>query len=122
MFSREPFSIKVSCAVIAVLLTPPVMVWVFRHITVKTDLKLVGVVYIGTVIFLNCAAISSLIETPYAFTGIFSAGALLFLASDILLVLNTFGAEYSQRIKNTYIALYYTGQFLIALSLQYLVQ
>ena len=113
---------KSLCIAAAIILTPPLMVWIFRKITAKTVLKIVGIVYLGTVMLLNCAAISNLTETPSAFTGVFAAGALLFMVSDILLVLNTFGTERSQRIKNTYISIYYAGQFLIALSLQYLTQ
>ena len=113
---------KLLCIAAAIILTPPLIIWIFRKITAKTVLKIVGIVYLGTVMLLNCAAISNLTETPSAFTGVFAAGALLFMVSDILLVLNTFGTERSQRIKNTYISIYYAGQFLIALSLQYLTQ
>ena len=111
---------KALCIAAAVILTPILMSWVFRRINVDRTLKIVGIVYIGTVLLLNFAAFSNLIEAPSAFNWIFSAGALLFLASDILLVLNTFGSEYSQKIKNFYIGIYYAGQLLIALSLKYL--
>ena len=111
---------KAICVAVAVLVTPFLMREVYKHITAKTLLKAVGVVYIGAVMLLNCAAINNLIDSANAFTGIFSAGALLFMASDILLVLNTFGAQYSQKIKNIYIGFYYAAQILIALSLQYL--
>ena len=113
---------RLLCAAAAIIVTAPLMVWIFRHITAKSALKIVGIVYIGTVMFLNCTAISNLIKSPSAFACIFTAGTLLFMASDILLVLNTFGTEHSQKIKNTYIGLYYTGQIFIALSLQYLVR
>lgn len=111
---------KLLCLAAAIILTPPLMIWIFRHITAKPVLKIVGIVYLGTVMLLNCTAISNLTEAPSAFTGIFAAGALLFMVSDILLVLNTFGTEHSQKIKNTYISIYYAGQILIALSLQFL--
>ena len=111
---------KIVCIAAAVILTPILMTWVFSRITVNKLLKVVGMVYVGAVMLLNCIAISNLAGSPSAFTGVFAAGALLFLASDILLVLNTFGDEYSQKIKNTYIGFYYAAQVLIALSLQYL--
>ena len=111
---------KALCVAIAVIVTPPLMLEIYKHITANTLLKAVGIVYIGAVMLLNCAAINNLIDAPSAFTGVFSAGALLFMASDILLVFNTFGAQYSQKVKNFYIGLYYAGQILIALSLQYL--
>ena len=40
--------------------------------------------------------------------------------SDIVLILNTFGDEFKQNLRNTNIGLYYAGQILIALSLQLL--
>ncbi|MBQ4011772.1 MAG: hypothetical protein II602_04430, partial [Erysipelotrichales bacterium] len=54
------------------------------------------------------------------FTKLFALGAVLFLISDIVLILNTFGKEskFSLRIVN--LSLYYIGQLLIALSLQLL--
>jgi hypothetical protein len=48
----------------------------------------------------------------------FFGGALLFLASDVVLILNTFGPKstFSMRVVN--LVLYYVGQLMIALSLQ----
>ena len=42
---------------------------------------------------------------------------MLFLISDIVLILNTFGPEFRQSLRNTNICLYYAGQLLIAMSL-----
>ena len=53
-------------------------------------------------------------------TGIFAAGGLFFLVSDIMLILNTFGSETKQSLRVTNISLYYIGQLLIALSLRFL--
>ena len=76
-----------------------------------------GVVYIGAIMLLNCVAAGNLIAAPSAFTGLFAAGALLFLVSDIVLILNTFGSEFRQSLRNSNISLYYAGQLLIAMSL-----
>ena len=48
-------------------------------------------------------------------------GQLIFLVSDIVLILNTFGSEFRQSLRNTNISLYYAGQLLIAFSLSLLV-
>ena len=96
------------------------MAWIFRRITAKPAFKIFGVVYIGAVVLLNCVAIGNLIAAPSAFTAVFAAGSLLFLASDIVLILNTFGKETKQVLRVTNISLYYLGQLLIALSLQFL--
>ena len=66
---------------------------------------------------LNCVAIGNLITAPSVFTGLFAAGAVFFLVSDIVLILNTFGSETRQSLRITNISLYYIGQLLIALSL-----
>ena len=111
---------KVACIVIGIILTALLMIWIFKRITAKMAFKIFGVVYIGAIVLLNCVAIGNLISVQSSFNGMFSAGALLFLVSDIVLILNTFGSEYKQSMRNNNITMYYAGQLLIALSLQYL--
>ena len=77
-------------------------------------------VYIGAIVLLNCVAAGNLIVSPSVFTAVFAAGAALFLFSDIVLILNTFGKETKQGLRVTNISLYYAGQILIALSLMFL--
>ena len=108
------------CVIAAVILTALLMTWIFRQITAKKAFKIFGVVYIGAIVLLNCVAIGNLIVSPSAFTAVFSAGAILFLLSDIVLILNTFGKETKQSLRVTNISLYYAGQILIALSLMFL--
>jgi uncharacterized membrane protein YhhN len=96
------------------------MKWIFTKITAEKAFKIFGVFYIGAIVVLNCVAISNLITAPSAFTGLFAAGALLFLVSDIVLILNTFGSETKFSLRVTNIGLYYLGQILIALSLRFL--
>ena len=111
---------KLICIAIGVILTALLMVWIFKRVTAKPAFKIFGVVYIGAIMLLNCVAIGNLIADTSAFNGVFAAGAVLFLVSDIVLILNTFGDEFKQGLRNTNIALYYAGQILIALSLQLL--
>ncbi len=108
---------RLLCLILGLILTALLMMWIFKRITAKKAFKIFGVVYIGAVVLLNCVAVANLIAAPSAFTALFAAGALLFLASDIVLILNTFGAETRQSLRVTNIALYYVGQILIALSL-----
>ena len=93
------------------------MAWIFRQITAKPAFKIFGVVYIGAIMMLNCVAADNLMEMPSAFSAIFFAGSILFLVSDIVLILNTFGSEFRQSLRNTNIGLYYAGQLLLAMSL-----
>lgn len=111
---------RVWCFVIGIILTTLLMIWIFKQITAKMAFKIFGVFYIGAIMILNCVAVSNLITSPSAFTGMFAAGAILFLVSDIVLILNTFGEESRQSLRVTNISLYYIGQILIALSLQML--
>ena len=105
---------------IGAVLTALLMVWIFKQITAKPAFKIFGVVYLGAIMMLNCVAVANLIAAPSAFTGLFAAGAVLFLVSDIVLILNTFGGTFRQSLRNTNIGLYYAGQLLIALSLLWL--
>lgn len=113
-------SSPVVCIIAGVILTALLMIWIFRQITAKMAFKIFGVFYIGAIMILNCVAVSNLITAPSVFTGMFAAGAVLFLVSDIVLILNTFGPESRQSLRITNISLYYAGQLLIALSLQML--
>ena len=108
---------KLMCIIAGIVLTALLMIWIFKRITAKMAFKIFGVVYIGAIMLLNCVAIGNLIAEPSAFNGVFAAGAVLFLISDIVLILNTFGSEFRQSLRNTNISLYYMGQILIALSL-----
>ena len=108
---------KLICIIAGIVLTALLMIWIFKRITAKMAFKIFGVVYIGAIMLLNCVAIGNLIAEPSAFNAVFAAGAVLFLISDIVLILNTFGSEFKQSLRNTNISLYYMGQILIALSL-----
>lgn len=110
----------VACVLIGAVLTALLMKWIFTKITAEKAFKIFGVFYIGAIMILNCVAISNLITGRSAFTGLFAAGALLFLVSDIVLILNTFGSETKTSLRITNIGLYYFGQILIALSLLFL--
>lgn len=111
---------KLACIIIGIILTALLMVWIFKRITAKPAFKIFGVVYIGAIMLLNCVAIGNVIVAPSSFNLCFAAGAILFLVSDIVLILNTFGGEFRQSLRNTNISLYYAGQILIAFSLSLL--
>lgn len=113
---RCPFLIP--CIVIGIVLGILLIVWIFAQITAKFVFKAFGVFYICTIAVMNVVAIGVLFSTPTADAAFFVGGAILFLLSDILLILNTFGGEpkFSRRVAN--LMLYYVAQLLIALSLQ----
>ena len=100
-------------------LTVVLMRWIFQRIEAKAVLKVIGVFYIGIVVVLNCLALGALVTEPSAQAAVFLLGALLFLASDVILILNTFAKRRKQRfgLRICNLTLYYIGQLLIALSL-----
>ena len=105
------------CVVVGVVLTALLMKWIFSKITAKKAFKIFGVFYLGAIMLLNCLAVSNLMTASSAFTGLFAAGALLFLVSDIVLILNTFGQKSKFSLRVTNLSLYYIGQLMIAWSL-----
>ena len=113
-------SYKPACIINGLVLTALLMVWIFQRITAKPAFKIFGVVYIGAIMLLNCVAIGNVIAEQSPFNLVFAIGAVLFLVSDIVLILNTFGSEFRQSLRNTNISLYYAGQLLIAFSLSLL--
>ncbi len=108
------------CVLVAAVLTALLMWRLFKRITAEKAFKIFGVVYIGAIMLLNCVAAANLIASPGAHTAFFAAGSFLFLISDIILILNTFGKETKQSLRIANIGLYYAGQILIALSLLFL--
>lgn len=111
--SDNPLISLVAGIIISIFL----MLWMYKRISVSVVLKIVGIIYIGAIVLLNTAAIGNMIAMQSSFTCIFALGAVFFLVSDILLILNTFGAKPKRSIRIIHLSLYYLGQVLIALSL-----
>ena len=104
----------------AAVLTAALVWWIFTKITAARAFKIFGVFYLGAIMVMTCIAFANLFAAPSVFTGMFAAGALLFLGSDIILILNTFGPKSRESLRIANILLYYTGQLLIASSLQFI--
>jgi uncharacterized membrane protein YhhN len=105
---------------IGTVLTVLVLLWIFSKITVAMAFKIFGILYIGAIMLMNSVAAGILINTHSTHSVVFFIGALLFLISDIVLILNTFGPKQKQKLRVTNLSLYYVGQLLIGLSLQLL--
>lgn len=108
-----PFAICVGIVLAAALLY-----WIFKHIEAKLAFKVFGVFYIGVICILNCIALTVLFSVPNGHWLLFFTGTLLFLVSDVILILNTFGPKKSFVMRVSNLMLYYVGQLLIAASLQ----
>lgn len=106
--------------VVGVVLTAIIIKWIFTQIEAQKAFKIFGIFYIGAIVIMNCFAIANLLQDPTNTRYIiFVIGAISFLISDIVLILNTFGktSKFSLRITN--LSLYYVGQLLIAFSLMF---
>ena len=103
--------------IVGALLAAALLAYIFKTMDVKMAFKVFGIVYLGAVIIMTCIAIDSALTYRTVSSTIYAIGAVLFTASDIVLIFNTFSvvAKFSLRITN--LLLYYLGQLLIAFSL-----
>ena len=108
------------CLGAAAVLTAVLVVWIYRNIAAGLAFRIFGVFYLGAIMVMTSLAIGILLTDPSAFSSLFAAGAVLFLASDIILILNTFGSRAREWMRVANLLLYYTGQLLIATSLQFI--
>ena len=91
----------------------------FKKVTLDKTFKIFCTVYAGVITVMTFTALGAMIARPDTQQILFFAGAVLFLISDIVLLLNTFGKESKDSLRITNLALYYIGQILIALCLQF---
>ena len=82
-------------------------------------LKMLGGIYIAAVVFMACVAVVNAVSACSTGRILYAAGAVLFLASDIILILNTFGKKPQMFWSAVCLSLYYPGQILIALAVGY---
>ena len=110
----------VQAIILGLCLTVALMWWILGRIEAALAFKIFGFFYIGAICIMNCVAFAVLISNPCAHTAVFMGGAVLFLLSDVILILNTFGPEQRFMWRCANLMLYYVGQLLIAASLQLL--
>lgn len=114
---------KCSCVpvcVAAAFCLAALLIWqIYQMITADTVFRVTGFFYLGAIMLMTCLACGILFTDPSAFSGSFASGAVLFLASDIILILNAFGPESTESGRISNIVLYYVGQLLIASSLYF---
>lgn len=116
--------------IIGAILAGALLAYIFKTMDVKPAFKAFGIIYLGAVIIMTCIAIDSAIfSLPLMISGapivgklsavIYAIGAVLFTASDIVLIFNTFSGTTRFSLRITNLTLYYIGQLLIAASLFY---
>lgn len=105
--------------IIGVILAFLLLRWIFSRIRqVQKVMKIFGYVYIGAVVLMTCVAAGVYALDPSSSGSlVFMLGAILFTASDIILIFNMFGDK-KPWMRPTNLTLYYLGQLMIAASLQ----
>lgn len=91
--------------------------WILSTVSAKPAFKIFGVFYIGAVVIMTAVACANAIAAPDLRNILFAAGALLFTASDVILIFNTFGKQETFALRVANLGLYYIGQILIALTI-----
>jgi len=103
-----------ACAVISALL----LWFILKRIEVQGALKSFGILYLVVVFFMaSCALGLLVVDAGDPGHWIFALGAVLFAASDVLLVLNQFGRKRYPAFRAMNLSLYYAGQICIALTI-----
>ncbi|MCQ2592256.1 MAG: lysoplasmalogenase [Treponema sp.] len=105
------------CVAIGALLAAGLLTYIFLTMKVKLAFKIFGVFYLGAVIIMTIIALGIAIITPNPKALVYAVGAVLFTASDIVLIFNTFSGVTRFPLRITNLSLYYAGQLLIATSL-----
>lgn len=106
--------------VIGAVLAAGLLTYIFKTMEVKPAFKIFGIFYLGAVIIMTVIAVHIAITTGNVHDIIYAVGAVLFTASDIVLIFNTFSGTTKFSLRITNLSLYYIGQLLIAGSLFYL--
>lgn len=106
-------------AVVGVVLTVLLLIWIFSKIEAKMAFKIFGVFYIGAVTLMATYACFNAVTLKSTFSYIYALGAILFLVSDVVLILNTFTKTTKFSLRITNLVLYYLGQLCISLSLMF---
>ena len=113
-----PISVNtIVCVLIGAVLAAGLLAYIFKTMEVKLAFKIFGVVYLGAVIIMTVIAIGIALSTGGTHDIIYAIGAVLFTASDIVLIFNTFSGVTKFSLRITNLSLYYAGQLLIAGSL-----
>jgi len=105
------------CIIIGALAAGGLLAYIFKTMEVKKAFKIFGIFYLGAVFIMTAIALGIAVFTPTRRAVIYAIGALLFTASDVVLIFNTFSGVTKFSLRITNLTLYYIGQILIACSL-----
>lgn len=102
--------------IIGAIISAALLAYIFKTMKVKTAFKIFGVFYLGAIIIMTVMAIDAAILLPTTKNLLFAFGAILFTASDIVLIFNTFSGNETFPRRVTNLSLYYIAQICIAIT------
>ena len=105
------------CTIAGALAAVCLLAYIFKTMDVKPAFKIFGVFYLGAVFIMTAIALGIAFFTPSKRAIIYAIGAVLFTASDVVLIFNTFSGVTKFSLRITNLTLYYIGQMMIACSL-----
>ena len=111
--------IRVPVIIAAAVVSAVIICVMLRVVKASAPMKILGGVYVTTVVLMAIAAVGNALSIQTTNRILFAVGAVLFLASDLILIFNTFGERSKMLWSTICLALYYPGQLLIALSLYF---
>ena len=92
--------------------------FVLARVEVSGAIKTFGIVYLCVVFLMACVSLALFaLDAQSPGRAVFATGALLFAASDVLLVLNQFGKKTYRALRPLNLSLYYLGQVCICLTI-----
>lgn len=104
--------------IVGVAVAAALLYWILTSVEAEKAFKIFGVVYIGAVVLMTAVAVGVFRTRGTTGSLLYMIGAILFTASDIILIFNTFTKDGKAWMRPTNLILYYLGQLLIALSIQ----
>ncbi len=105
------------CIAVGAIAAAALLAYIFKTMDVKPAFKIFGVFYLGAVFIMTAIAIGIALFAPSTRATVYAIGAVLFTASDVVLIFNTFSGVTKFSLRITNLTLYYIGQMLIACSL-----
>ena len=104
--------------IVGIVVAAALLYWILTSVEAEKAFKIFGIVYIGAVVLMTAVSVGVFLTRHSAGSLLYMIGAVLFTASDIILIFNTFTKDGKAWMRPANLTLYYLGQVLIAASIQ----
>jgi len=117
LFYAGLLNFKLGCILWVVIFLPVSIFLLIKSKGAPLNARIMGIFYLSFVTSMFCTAVALFAVQKNVFSGLFAAGGLLFLFSDIVTINNSLLKEKPKVLRAVNLAVYYTAQILIALSI-----